>query len=91
MQIGSLVKSKNGRDKDKCYIVVRLVDNRIVLLVDGITRKLQNPKKKNIKHLKEMTLITNIKEKIENEKQVFDKEINKAINTYIQSLENNLE
>lgn len=91
MQVGSLVKSTTGRDKDRYYLVLEVVDQRIVLVVDGVIKKLQNPKRKNIKHLIEITQITNIKEKIENNKQIFDKEINKAINTHIQSLSNDLE
>ena len=49
--IGQVVKSKAGRDKDKLFIVLEVVDESYVILVDGRLRKLKNPKKKKIKHL----------------------------------------
>ncbi len=47
---GQLAQSLQGRDKDKYYIVGSASGNR-VNLVDGKTRKLCNPKVKNLKHL----------------------------------------
>ena len=47
---GQLVKSLQGRDKGKYYIVSS-VSNGCVKLIDGRTRKADNPKVKNIKHL----------------------------------------
>lgn len=49
--IGQVVKSKAGRDKDKLFLVLDIVDDNYVMLVDGKLRKLENPKKKKIKHL----------------------------------------
>lgn len=51
IQIGSVVKAKAGRDKDKFFVVVNILGNGYVLICDGKTHKLENPKKKNIKHL----------------------------------------
>ncbi|NLT95727.1 MAG: RNA-binding protein [Clostridia bacterium] len=47
---GQLVKSRAGRDKDKYYLVLDW-DHEFVYVVDGNTRRLQNPKKKNVRHL----------------------------------------
>lgn len=47
---GQLAQSLQGRDKGKYYIVASASGNR-VNLVDGKTRKLLNPKVKNLKHL----------------------------------------
>lgn len=47
---GQLVKSLQGRDKGKYYLVDQASGDR-VNLVDGKTRKLCNPKVKNLKHL----------------------------------------
>lgn len=66
LELGQVVKSNAGRDSDKFFIVVDIIDKNYVLLVDGDLRKLDNPKKKKIKHIKK----TNI---------IFD-EINKKIN-----------
>ena len=49
--IGQVVKSKAGRDKDKLFVVLEIVDESYVMLVDGRLRKLDNPKKKKVKHL----------------------------------------
>ncbi len=48
---GQLVRSRAGRDKGKHYLVLEFLNDRNVLLVDGGTRPLDKPKKKNIAHL----------------------------------------
>ena len=48
---GQLVRSLAGRDKGKHYLVLRELDNGYVLLVDGYSRPLARPKKKNKIHL----------------------------------------
>ena len=50
VSIGSLVISKNGRDKDKYFLVVKIEDD-YVYLCDGDMRKVDNPKKKKQKHI----------------------------------------
>lgn len=47
---GSLVISKNGRDKDKHFVVMQIAEN-YVYLCDGDMRKIENPKKKKIRHI----------------------------------------
>ncbi len=49
---GSIVQSVAGRDSGNLYLVIAQLDDRFVLIVDGQTRRVANPKKKNIKHLK---------------------------------------
>lgn len=49
--IGQVVKSRAGRDKGKIFLVLEIIDNEFVLVVDGNLRKLDNPKKKKLKHL----------------------------------------
>lgn len=48
---GQLVSSKAGRDKDKFYLIYDIPDENFVRIIDGDTRKIDNPKRKNIKHL----------------------------------------
>ncbi len=50
-KIGDLVISKSGRDKDRAFMVVGIIDEAYVYIADGSLRKLENPKKKKIKHL----------------------------------------
>ena len=48
---GDLVLSKSGRDKGRTFMVVGIIDEAYVYIADGSLRKLENPKKKKIKHL----------------------------------------
>ena len=51
IQLGQLVKSIAGRDKEKVYLIYDVLDKAFVRVIDGDKRKLTNPKRKNIKHL----------------------------------------
>lgn len=52
MQLGELVVSIAGRDKGRYFIVVNIINEDYVKVADGDLRRIENPKKKNIKHLK---------------------------------------
>ena len=47
---GSVVKSLAGHDKDSYFVAVK-IEGSYVYIADGKERKLEYPKKKNIKHL----------------------------------------
>ena len=51
--IGTICISTQGRDRGNIYAVIDpgTEDSPFVLVVDGIRRKLDSPKRKNIKHL----------------------------------------
>lgn len=49
--LGKIVYSKRGRDKGRLFIIVGVIDDRLVGLADGDLRRIENPKIKNIKHL----------------------------------------
>ena len=49
--IGDIVISKAGRDKDSFLVVMDMIDDDKLLLADGKLRKAENPKKKKIKHV----------------------------------------
>ncbi len=48
---GEFVYAAAGRDAGKCFIVISCEDNYLYLC-DGKNRKVSNPKKKKIKHVK---------------------------------------
>ena len=50
VQKGSVVKAKAGRDSEG-YFVVTGVEEGYCFIADGKSRKLERPKRKNIKHL----------------------------------------
>ncbi len=49
---GRMVISTAGRDIGYLYIILSRIDQKQVLVVDGKSRKVVRPKRKNIKHLK---------------------------------------
>ena len=48
---GTICTSSQGRDKGNIYAVYSVESDSFVLVVDGIRRKLDSPKRKNLKHL----------------------------------------
>ena len=50
IQIGHIVQSTQGRDKDRFLVVIDIIDDEYALLVDGSLRRLDKPKKKKLKH-----------------------------------------
>ena len=88
LRSGQLVKSTAGRDEGKYYLVLDAISTSWVLVVNGTERKVNCPKKKNVKHLKVFPVIA---EEIENEflsgKRVTNLEISRAIDTLIDLLE----
>jgi ribosomal protein L14E/L6E/L27E len=49
-EVGQVVISKTGRDKDR-YMVVVKIETGYLYTADGKLRKLERPKRKNEKHL----------------------------------------
>lgn len=75
--LGQLVVSLAGRDKDLiCTVVGISEDEGYVLIADGRIRKVENPKKKKLKHLKPIDC-----EKLSPEK-LTNRFIREAINSY---------
>jgi len=53
--VGSKVISKAGRDEGRTFLVIESLDEEYVLLSDGDTRKMEKPKKKKRRHLKQVS------------------------------------
>ncbi len=81
---GNLVVALSGREKGQYFVVIEVAGN-YALLVNGKTRTLTNPKKKNIKHLQIVCNDCKL-----DFKKVFDCDIIHTINNYI-SLKKSLE
>ena len=64
MDRGTVVISKAGHEKLERMVVVRVLNEREVLVMDGKTRTIEHLKKKNIKHLQKTNRSIDI-EKIE--------------------------
>lgn len=61
MNRGTVVKTIAGRDKGCLQVVLCCKEDR-VLLADGKTRKLDNPKSKNVRHLQKTQQHINLDE-----------------------------
>ncbi len=57
IKIGSVVRSKAGRDKGMLFLAVDVADG-YAYVADGKLRKRENPKKKKIKHLQGTHYVT---------------------------------
>lgn len=49
--VGKLAYSTSGRDKDKLFIILGIINGEYVYISDGELRKVEKPKKKKLKHL----------------------------------------
>lgn len=80
--IGQLVASVAGRDFGQCYMVVGYGKNGFVLLVNGRSRRINNPKTKNIRHVHVLksgaSSVVNAEDGI---LRITDEEIRQAIST----------
>ena len=50
-RLGRVVYSKKGRDQEKIFIVIKVINDQYVIVADGDFRRIENPKLKNIRHL----------------------------------------
>ena len=49
--LGKIVLSKQGRDKGRYFMVVSVIDDNHIGIADGVTHKVEKPKKKKLKHV----------------------------------------
>jgi ribosomal protein L14E/L6E/L27E len=86
LKIGQLVQSVSGRDAGKYYLVWDVADTSRALLVDGLGRKADRPKKKNVKHLKAYpVIIDEIEKELLAGQRVSDLEVHKALEILIKN------
>lgn len=78
--LGQIVSSKAGRDKDKVFAVVDIIDDKYVFIADGDLRKIENPKKKKVKHLQKYNTINEeLKKRLENGTKIENIELQKDL------------
>ncbi|MBC7344268.1 MAG: KOW domain-containing RNA-binding protein [Clostridia bacterium] len=85
VRVGQLVISKAGRDKDRPYLVLQF-DGSFVFLADGSARRVENPKRKNVKHIiPTQYLARDVLAKLEAGLKVSNREVQKAIEELLAS------
>ena len=76
MEVGRVVFSRAGRDQGHYFVIVDVIDEEYVAIANGCQRKVDNPKKKKIKHLvAKPELLEEISKKISENKRIFDSEV----------------
>ena len=78
-EAGRVVISTQGHDAGSWYAVLDVLDEHQVLLVNGTTRGLAKPKKKQIKHLRALPLTIAVSGRGESGGPVQDSDVRKAI------------
>ena len=77
-----IIVSLAGRDKGKFFYVME-VDGEYVLLADGKGRKLENPKRKKLKHVRRVTRTeTRVADKIQRGDKVLNSELRRDLATF---------
>lgn len=80
IKVGSVVLSTAGHDSGNYFVVVEIESDNYVKICDGKLRKLDKPKRKKIKHLKDtFVVIDELANKFEAKEVVHDKNIEKAL------------
>ena len=57
---GRVVLSTQGRDEGRYFVVLEVIDENYVLMADGLTRKVDHPKKKKVKHLRPKPILVEV-------------------------------
>ena len=80
-EIGNVAISLAGRDKGRYFVIIEVLENGYVKVADGSLRKVDNAKKKKLKHLKlKPVTIPTIKQRIMEGEKLFDYDIRAHLN-----------
>jgi len=81
--IGRVCTSRAGHDKGRAFLIVGIYDDNHVLISDGDTRKLSQPKKKKLQHLHvEPQKADEIANKFAECKEILDADVRKALQLF---------
>lgn len=85
IEIGQIVISIAGRDKDEYYVVIDVKDD-MAYVVNGLNRKLDYPKPKRFKHLQPTNMIDKeLALKLKQQLRVTNLEIRQVLNEWQES------
>ncbi len=88
MELGQVVLSKCGRDKDNNFVVISIDDNnQYVYLADGLLRKIESPKKKKAKHVAPLHVDKVLSGKLAEGTRISNIEIKKCLSSFRQQNE----
>lgn len=88
-QVGQIVRILSGRDQGRYAVVIRVLDDRFVLIADGKKRTFDSPKRKNVKHLALCNEVADvIAESIKETGRVTNAKIRFVLNKFLEEKEN---
>lgn len=77
---GQVVYSRAGRDEGRIFLITGIMDDKYVFVSDGDLRRVENPKKKKIKHLAVTAVVIEaISEKLKAGVKITNAEIRKVL------------
>ena len=77
-----IVISTAGRDKDELFYVIETEEN-FVFIADGKGRKIENPKRKKLKHVRRVTRTdSRVAEKLRNGDKVLNSELRRDLASF---------
>lgn len=79
INLGHIVISSAGRDADHAYVVIGWYKPQTLLVADGRGRKVTNPKKKNVKHVRRLSIANHLTEALVGGKTITDEDIRQAL------------
>lgn len=74
IQVGSLVVANAGRDKGSLFVAAGVHDG-FIFIADGKERKLEKPKRKNVKHISPVNAVIDLND-------LTNKKLRRLINEY---------
>jgi large subunit ribosomal protein L14e len=87
-QVGQIVKVLRGRDPGEYAVVVGIADHRFVWLADGVHRKFDQPKKKNLNHLQiQDTISSEVESSIRETGRVNNGKLRHAIAKFVELMQ----
>lgn len=91
-QLGQIVKVLKGRDVNTYCVVIELIDDRHVLVADGLKHKFDSPKRKNVQHLEFIPFISNeVVHSLQDSNRVTNAKLRYAVEAYVKSININAE
>ena len=83
--LGMACISLKGHDKGDLYLVIKIDSPEFVFVVNGMSKKMDNPKKKRVKHLK---LLTNLLDEKQLAKLLDGKLVDNEVHRWLLSMKN---
>ncbi len=83
---GRVVQSVQGRDAGRFFVVLEVLDDRYVLMADGLSRKIYHPKKKKTMHLRPKPILVNVDSQALPNQHLQDSDLRTALSAHGLSL-----